>query len=201
MPYLLRKHTAVRNVNNDHFVHQEGDVLSDWEVHDFIREKIKEGSDWYRERFEPLTQAEAHSYRVKATQNAGPRMLEGVAVEPPWDDYVGLAPHEIVDRMRDAELETVRRAKDYERAGMARTPILDFVSPKEREPFEGFDQMEVRQILEKFSVLSDPAVKDAIEYEKIHKNRPAVVDYDRGIYEGDENSPFAPSPFDAAPVA
>jgi hypothetical protein len=191
MAYLLKKHTTVRNVNNDHFVHQEGTVLSDWEVHDFIRDKIKEGSDWYRERFEPLTVSEAYSYRVKATELAGVRTLEGAEVKPPWPDYVGLHPQEIIDRLRDADVSTVRQAKDYERAegGMSRADIVDFVSVREREPFDGFDQWDVRQILEKFSVSSDPLVKDAIAYEREHKNRPAIVEWDRGIYEGEIQQP------------
>jgi hypothetical protein len=187
MPFLVKKHCSVRNVNNDHFVHEEGSVLSDWEVHDFIREKIAEGSDWYRERFEPLTAAEGHSYRVKATEQAGPRFLEdGTEVKPPWPDYVGLHPGEIIDRMKDADTDTVHQAKDYERAlpgGMRRQPILDFVSAREREPFQGYDQMEIRQILEKFSVLPDPSVADAVAYEREHKKRPAITEYDRDVYE------------------
>jgi hypothetical protein len=86
--------------------------------------------------------------------------------------------------MRDADAETVQRVKDFERAGLARAQILDFVGPAQQEPFAGYDNMEVRGIIEKFSVMPDPAVQDAIRYEKAHKNRPAIVEYDRSIYEG-----------------
>lgn len=194
MAYLLKQHCTVRDINNEQHVHDKGTVLSDWEVHDFIREKIKEGSDWYRERFEPLTSSEAHSYRVKATEAQERRdPATGEVVPPPWDDYVGLHPIEIVERMRESDSKKVEEAKRYERAigGMSRRPILDFVSATQREPWEGYDQLDVRQIIEHFSVIPDRSVEDAIRYEREHKNRPAIVEYDREVYEGQSQTMVA----------
>lgn len=178
MPYLTKDNVTVRNVNGDTYTHPAGTVISDWEVSDFIRDKIKEGSEHYRTLFEPLLEHEAESYRVKATKAEGPRYFEGEQVDPPWDDYVGLHPTEITDRMRSAELETVQQAKKYEQAGMNRQGIVEFVTPAEREPFPDYDEKSTREVLDKFTVLSAPAIADAIAYEKAHKNRVAIVEYD-----------------------
>lgn len=183
MPFLVKQHVTAQNINGDTFTHMKGSVLSDWELSDFIREKIAEGSEWYRERFESLLEHEAHSYRVKATEAEGSRFVNGEEIPPPWDDYVGLHPTEILGRLREADLAKVRQVKLFEQGGMLRSTIIDFVSPAEREPFSGYDQMSVGEILEKFAVISDPAVSDALAYEKAHKNRPAIVEYEREIYE------------------
>ena len=89
MPFLIKRNVAATNVNGDSFVHMEGSVVSEWELSDLIREKIKEGSEHYRTSYEPLTSHEAHHYRVKATSAEGPRNLDGEVVKPPWDDEAG----------------------------------------------------------------------------------------------------------------
>jgi hypothetical protein len=184
--YLIKQHVTAMNCNGDMFVHAEGSVVSDWELSDFIRAKIQEGSEHYRERFEPLTDAEAHHYRAQATMAEGPRRLEGQTdpIKPPWDDYVGLHPTEIVDRMRAADRETIRQAKLYEQAGFNRTQIVDYVHPSDREPFSGYDSWTVRQVLEKFAVTPDTVVRDALAYERAHKNRDAITEWDRATYDG-----------------
>jgi hypothetical protein len=184
-PYLVKQPTTAINTNGESFTHSEGDVISDWELADFIREKIREGSEWYRERFEPLLPHEAHSLRVKATAAAGSRFgPDNQPVLPPWDDYIGLHPSEVVDRMRDASLDKVKQTKLYESLGMNRPLIIDFISPAEREPWMSYDEYDVRMVLEKFSIISDAAVADALAYERAHKNRPAITEWDRSIYEG-----------------
>src|SRR5581483_11054062 len=102
MPFLTKDVVTARNVNGESVTHQPGTVLSDWELEPYARQKILEGSEWYRARYEPLTDREAHGYRVKATQAEGPHIVDGAAVPPPWDDYVGLHPTEIVARMRQS---------------------------------------------------------------------------------------------------
>jgi hypothetical protein len=186
MPYLVRQSTTAINTNGESFTHSEGDVISDWELADFIREKIREGSEWYRERFEPLMPHEAHSLRVKATMASGDRInpADNQPVKAPWDDYIGLHPAEVVDRMRDASLDKVKQTKLFESLGMNRPLIIDFVSPAEREPWMNYDEYDIRMVLEKFSLLSDAAVADAIAYERAHKTRPAILEWDRSIYEG-----------------
>ncbi len=66
---------------------------------------------------------------------------------------------------------------------MNRAMVLDFAHPAEHEPWLGYDEADVRDVLEKFSILGDAAVKSAIVYERLHKNRPAVVEYDKEAYE------------------
>jgi len=174
---------TARNVNGDTFVHPEGTVLSDWELDEFIRGKIQEGSDWYREKFEVLLPREAHHFRVQATNAEGSRELNGQAIAPPFDDYVGLHPAEIIERMKDVDVEKARQIKLYEQAGMNRVQITSFVTPSEREPWTNYDQASIGDILEKFSLLSDSQVSEAKMYETNHRGRQIILDYDRAIYE------------------
>jgi hypothetical protein len=183
MPFLVKKTTTAKNINGDTFTHVEGTVLSDWELSDVIRKKILDGDTWSRELFEPLLEHEAHNYRVKATAEQSPRILGDQTIIAPYDDYVGLHPHEIMERMKTEGLEKVRQIKAFERAGMNRTQITSFVAPSEKEPFEGYDSMGVNEILEKFSILSDAQVEEAIIYETNHRQRPAILEYDRATYE------------------
>lgn len=163
-------------------------MLSDWELSDFIRGKVAEGSQFYRERFEPLLEHEAHNYRVKATANTASRFgADNQEILPPWDDYIGLHPTEVTERMRDEPLDKVRQVQAYEAAGLNRAGIVHFISPAEREPWPEYDQRSVQEIVEKFSILSDPAVDDAIAYERAHKNRPMIAEWDRESFEGDSS--------------
>jgi hypothetical protein len=187
MPYLVKHSTSMVNVNGDTFVHQPGTVLSDWEVSDFVREKVKEGTAHYRNLLEPLLPAEAHRYRIQATQNEPPHLSGKDVVPPPWDDYVGLHPDEVCERMRDSDLDKVAHVRRYERGGMNRQSILEFVHPAEHEPWLGYDDADVRDVLEKLAILSDPQVSDAIAYESAHKARPAVTEWDRESYEGPQS--------------
>lgn len=182
--YLTLKDVTCNNVNGDTFVHHEGTVLSDFEVDDFIKGKIKEGSAWYRSSFEPLTDEQASSYRIKATVVEGDHIVENESVSAPWEDYVGLHPEEVISRMKDAERpEEVEQVKKYERGGMNRQPIVDYIAPVERAPFNGYDAMHVREVLEKLAVLSDRDVQDVLTYEAAHRRRPAIISYERETYE------------------
>lgn len=200
MPYLTKQNVTAININGESIAHPAATVLSDWELSDFIREKIKEGSSHYRESYEPLTENEAHSYRVKATMAQTPRQLDTEKVDAPWDDYVGLHPTEITDRLRDASLGLVEQCRKFERAGLNRSQIVDYVAPAEREPWEGYDILSVTDVLDKFAISSDSFVKDSIAYERAHKNREAIVGYDREIYEGSDKpktAGAAPTPVTA----
>lgn len=194
MPYLTKMAVTAQNVNGDTFVHDEGTVLSDWELSDFIRGKIKEGSDWYRERFETLLPREAHHFRVQATNAEGPRELDGQTIVPPFDDYVGLHPAEIIERMKTVDVEKARQIKMYEQAGMNRNQITSFVTPSEREPWTNYDAASIGDILEKFSMLSDSQVAEAKLYELNHRGRTVILDYDRAIYERTDGEPEETSP-------
>ena len=183
MPFLTKQPVTAQNMNGDTMVHPSGTVLSDWELTDFIRSKIASGEQWYRERFEPLSDREAHQMRVKATSEEGPRTIEGQSINAPFDDYIGLHPNEVIARMQGCSLEKVRQIKLYEQAGMNRSQIIAFVTPAEKEPWSGYDEASIGDILEKFSILSDAAVAEAKMYEANHRARPIIMEYDRATYE------------------
>lgn len=188
MPYRVRKTVSAKNVNGDTFVHPEGTVLSDWELSDFIRGKIEQGDDWYRQLFEPLLEREAHAFRVQATTAEGVREIEGQIVSAPFDDYVGLHPSEIMQRMQTATLEKIRQVKLFERGGMNRSEIVYYVAPAEKAPFDRYDEMSIGDILEKFSILSDADIAEAKLYESNHQQRPVILEYDKTLYERTEIS-------------
>lgn len=201
MPYLVKKTVTAKNVNGDTFVHPEGSVLSDWELSDEIRKTIKEGTQWARGLYEPLLDREAHHYRVEATKAEGPRDIDGQTVQPPFDDYIGLHPAEIVERMRDVSLDKARQIKLYEQAGMNRQQIVAHVTPAEREPFDGYDMLGPMEILDKFSILSDPLIADAKIYESNHRHRDIILDYDRETYERPAVDATQGLPVEPQPVA
>lgn len=199
MPFLTKQTVTAQNMNGDTLVHPAGTVLSDWELSDFIRGRIAAGEQRYRELYEPLSDREAHQMRVKATQEEGPRAIEGQTVNAPFDDYVGLHPNEIIQRMQGCGLEKVRQIKLYEQAGMNRGQIIAFVTPAEKEPWASYDEASIGDILEKFSVLSDAAVAEAKMYEANHRARPIILDYDRATYEPTPEPGVATQPESAIP--
>lgn len=180
MPFRALKDVSVRDVNSDGRLHHKGTVLSDWEVEPYVVKKINEGSIHYRGLFEPLTDKEALDDRSKQTILEGDRLVDGVAVSAPWPDYVGLHPEEILHRMKEstdrAEVDQVRR---FEKGGQARVSILEYEAPVERPPFYDYDNMGIREVLEKLEVLSDDAVHEVLTYEMAHRKRPAIVTYER----------------------
>jgi hypothetical protein len=183
MPFLILKTVTAQNSNGDTFTHQTGSVVSDWELSDFIKEQIGKGTAHYRAAFEPLTDEEARHYRTKATAAEGSRYQNGQEIEPPWPDYVGLHPEEIISRMRDASNKgDIDRVKNYERAGMNRTLITDYTAPVEREPFTDYDSLGIREVLAKLEVLSDVDVQAVIQYEAAHQKRPAILQYEKETY-------------------
>ena len=187
MPVLTKKTVTVNNQNGDSFTHEEGTVLSDWEISTHVAGLIEKGDSHTRTLFEPLTDREAQMHRVKATSLEGPRVVEQDVVDPPFDDYVGLHPGEIIERMHDVDRAKADQIKKYERGGLNRRQIIEYVAPSEKEPWKGYSDMGVRDILSKFSVLSDADVQDAIVWEMHSMRRPAVIEYDRAIYESEDN--------------
>jgi hypothetical protein len=183
MPFLTLKHVTVRNVNGESITHPPQSVLSDWEVEVVARQKIMEGSEWYRDKFAPLTDREAHSYRVKATQSEPPHVLDEGAgqsvILAPFDDYIGLHPSEITARLRDAPLDLAVQTRRYERAGAKRDIIINYVHPAERPPFLGYDDASATDICDKLELLPDAQVAEAKIYEAAHQNRPLVMTFEK----------------------
>lgn len=177
--YLTLGEVTCRTVNGDSHVHRTGTVLSAWEVDDFVKGKIAEGSARYRSLFEPLTENEVQEHRSKATALEGDHVVNGQYVSAPWDDYVGLHPEEVLERLyKSSSREEVDRVKLYEAGGLKRARILDYTAPVEREPWQGYNDLNVREILEKLDVLSAKDVSEALSYESAHRKRPAIITYE-----------------------
>lgn len=180
MPFLLLKDVSVRDVNGEGRLHKQGAVVSDWEVEDRVKAKIKEGSLHFRTLFEPLTEEQALAHRSKETVLEGDHLVDGQWISPPWPDYVGLHPEEVVERMRRSQnTNEVEQVRLYERGGQGRRLILDYVAPVERPPLHDYDDLPVRTVLEKLEILSDEAVQEVITYEFAHRKRPAIISFER----------------------
>ena len=178
MPYLTKDVVTVQNTDGETLTHNPGIVLSDWEVSDYIRGKIAEGSEHYRKLFETLTDSEAFAHRVKATRQVGAVTDEkGDLVEPPFEDYVGLHPQEVVKRMRDLSRDKVAQVRAYEKALLNRVDVMEYVAPCEQQPWIGYDESSTQEITEKLAVLSQPEIADAIAYEMDHRRRPAIIEF------------------------
>lgn len=203
MPFICKRQTTAQNVHGETQNYMPGDVLSDWELSDHIRKQIEEGSSWFLQSFEPISEREAHSHRVKATQAEGPRVGEdGKPIDPPWDDYVGLHPTEICNRLAQEDHGRVTQVRAYERAGLNREPIMNYVAPVEREPWVGYNEDGVREILERLSRLDDTSVQQVIVYEMNHQKRPAIISYEKETYEPQsEGSDAGGDPTNGAPAA
>lgn len=184
MPYLVIKDVTVPNEAGEAYTHLAGTVLSDFEVREHVRNRLAAGDVHLRSLLEPLSAEEARHYRAKATAAERMRYIADRAVEAPWDDYVGLHPDEILERLRNStDPHEIQRVRDYERAGLNRRVIVEFTAPIEREPFVGYSELGIRETLEKMSLLDDKAVQEIIAYEALHRKRPAILEYERETYE------------------
>jgi len=178
MSYLVLREVTANNVNGETSVHFKGDVVSEHDLSDTIRAGIDSGQGWFRQSFEPLTKQDARKHRIKATSLEGPRMDGAVIVDAPWEDYVGLHPTEIMSRLADAPVALVEKVRAYERGGLARPEILDHTPPCEREPFIGYDELSVREVLVQLEAMPAEDVAEVITYEVGHRSRPAIVSFE-----------------------
>lgn len=189
MPYLVRKQTTAFDSEGESQNYYPGTVLSDWELSEHIKKRIAEGIHWYTDTFEILTEREAKSNRVKATTIEGTRTApNGQNVDPPFEDYVGLHPKEIIDRMKKMKFDEVEKVRQYERAGLNRNAVIEYIAPSEREPYNGYEAAGVRDILEKMEILDDDSVKDIIVYEMTHERRPAIIEFERETNSSQESA-------------
>lgn len=177
--YLVKRNITITNDDNEGATYYAGDVVSDHDLPNHVKENIKKGVSWHITNFESLTDREAELYRKKATAVEGSRKApNGSIVDPPWDDYVGLHPKDVTDRMSKLNFDDVEKVRQYERAKLNRPLIIDYVSPSEREPWYEYDQCGPREILEKMDLLDPDAVQDVIVYEMNHKKRPAILTFE-----------------------
>lgn len=176
--FLIKKQATFSNSDNEGENYYAGEVLSDWEVPDLVKEKINSGIPHYTAIFEKLSDKEAELFRKKATAIEGARTSqEGGKVDPPWDDYVGLHPKDVTERMKNLSADDAEKVRQYERAGLMRAAIIEHIVPSEREPWHEYDNWGPRDILDKLDILDPIAVQDVIVYEMQHKKRPAILTY------------------------
>jgi hypothetical protein len=185
MPYLVKKHITALNSEGLSFDHMPDTVLSDFELNEFARGQVAAGVDWYRQRLEPLTEREAEHKRIKATTLDGRRMVDGKEVDAPFPDYVGLHPSEITARMRTLGREQIEMVRAFERGGLNRGAIVDFVGPAEQEPWQGYSELGIREVIDKMAILDDATISEVIVYEMDHMRRPAIIQWERETYESD----------------
>jgi len=127
MPYrILKDITFGTERHPEAELHKAGSVISDCQLSDYVAKRIAEDDPHYLTLFAPLTDEEALEHRATETALEGEHLVDGRWVSPPFPDYVGLAPEEIVDRMRKADPEKVEQTKTYERGGQGRTAIVGF---------------------------------------------------------------------------
>jgi hypothetical protein len=177
--YLTLREITLRNTQGDSHLHLKSVVLSPWEVSDIVKQRVAEGAHTYLAKLEPLTKREVAERRETATTLEGARLVDGQHIAPPWPDYVGLHPEEIIQRMRDsADRGLIERARLYERGGLAREPILEYTPPAERAPWSDYDNWNVREILEKLPLLGREAINGVMAYEAAHRMRPAVISWE-----------------------
>jgi|ERR1700722_1116165 len=194
--YLVKRNTTLSNDDNEGVNYFAGDVLSDWELPEHVKKKIADGHSWTTQIYEPLTPKEADAYRRKATANEGARNTsDGGTVDPPWEDYIGLHPKDVVDRMKSLSFNDVDKVRQYEKAGLNRESIMNYVAPSEREPWHEYDNWGPRDILEKMELLDPETVQDVIVYEMNHKKRPAIL-----TFEPEEDGDVEASPQTSSPA-
>lgn len=182
MPYLTLRTITCNDSEGTSHTHEEGIVLSDWEVSEVVQEKVRRGDPHTCSLLEPITEDAARTHRSRMTT---PRTSSGGdVIQPPWDDFVGLHPSEIIARLNTADLATVKQAKQYEAAGLQRQVIMEHIAPAERPPFVGYNEASIRDILERMSMLDPEGVQRVIVYEMSHQRRPAIIEYDPGSYDG-----------------
>lgn len=188
--YLILKDVTVNNDDGESFTHSAGSVVSLFEVKKEVRERIESGEyAHYRSLFEPLTEDEAEHHRTKATVSVGALSYNGVAVEPPFPDYVGLHPETVLARMKaTTDQRKIEAIRNYERAYMNRRVIVEYTPPIEREPWLGYSELGVGEVLAKMAVLSDSAVQEVINYERLHRKRPAVITFEKEVYEPNQGA-------------
>lgn len=193
MPFLVRKQTTAVNMAGDSNVYFPGEVISDHEISGYIKEKVRSGIAWYTQTYESLTDTEARSFRTKATTAEGARVApNGQKVDPPFPDFVGLHPDDVTKKMEKLPFNEVENVRQYERAGLNRPSIIEFVAPSEREPWHGYSEDGIREILDKMSIFEDDRIQEIITYEMNHAKRPAILEYEPESYDHKDERDLVP---------
>jgi hypothetical protein len=177
MPYIVMKDgLTLKNEHGDTVVHNGGQVLSDWEVSEFVRGKHDEGVSHYTDLLRKVTDKEAVGSRKESTKV---RADADGDVNPPFDDYVGLHHDDVVKRMNEMDAEGVAQVKRYENAigGLKRQSILEHATKAQSLPFSGYDDMNQKEVLEAMASLPHAQVEAIREYEADHQGRQQILKF------------------------
>jgi hypothetical protein len=96
--------------------------------------------------------------------------------------------------MKTLNFTDVEKVRQYERVGLNRPAIIDYVAPSEREPWHEYDNWSVRDIIEKLDILDTQTVQDTIVYEQNHKSRAAIL-----TFEPEEDTEISPNSVSSSP--
>lgn len=176
MPYIVLKDgVTVKNEHGDSVVHTGGQVLSDWEVADFVKEQHDKGVSHYTDLLKKVTDEDAKGARKEQTRSV---MVDGEKVDPPFEDYVGLHHDDIIARMDEMTAEEVAHVKQYERGlPVTRQAIVDYATKAQALPFSGYDDMTQADVLEAMASLPYAQIEAIREYEAEHKGRQQILKF------------------------
>src|SRR5215204_4282632 len=88
---------------------------------------------------------------------------------------------QVTQRLRTLSQADLAKLEAYERDGQARSTVLDAIaSLREREPWSGYDDMEVEEVNAALREGDGEAAGRVLEYERRHKGRSTVIEYAEG---------------------
>jgi len=90
--------------------------------------------------------------------------------------YDSLTAEEVVSKLPELSQIDLAKIDSYERKNQNRTTVLSRISAlRGREPWPGYDELTVTEIAAVLDEGEEQRAKDAIRYERAHKNRTGVI--------------------------
>lgn len=101
--------------------------------------------------------------------------------QPTIANYDDQTADQVTQRLRTLSQADLAKLEAYERDGQARSTVLDAItSLREREPWSGYDDMEVEEVNAALRERDRDAAGRVLEYERRHKGRSTVIEYAEG---------------------
>jgi ferritin-like metal-binding protein YciE len=101
----------------------------------------------------------------------------GGSAEAPISGYDGLNATEIVEKLPSLSQRDLAAVKSYERAHEKRSTVLERVDSLEgREPWAGYDEQDVQEVVARLRDADEATVTAARDYERRHKGRTGVLE-------------------------
>jgi hypothetical protein len=98
--------------------------------------------------------------------------------QPRIANYDEQTADQVTQRLRTLSQADLAKLEAYERDGQARSTVLDAIaSLREREPWSGYDDMEVEEVNAALRERDGDAAGRVLEYERRHKGRSTVIKY------------------------